>query len=43
MEIFDFSLTSDEMNAIRKLSNGERVAAFAELKNYKHYPFNIPF
>jgi len=28
MEIFDFTLTSDEMNAIRKLGTGERVAAF---------------
>ncbi|KAL0131928.1 hypothetical protein PUN28_000006 [Cardiocondyla obscurior] len=43
MEIFDFSLTSDETNAIRKLGTGERVASFPYAKNFKHYPFNIPF
>ncbi|XP_012063195.1 PREDICTED: alcohol dehydrogenase [NADP(+)] A-like [Atta cephalotes] len=28
MEFFDFTLTSDEMNAIRKLGTGQRVAFF---------------
>lgn len=28
MEFFDFTLTSDEMNAIRELGTGERVAYF---------------
>ncbi|XP_020295785.1 1,5-anhydro-D-fructose reductase-like, partial [Pseudomyrmex gracilis] len=43
MEIFDFSLTNDEINAIRKLSTGDRVAGFAPTKDFKYYPFNIPF
>lgn len=43
MEIFDFSLTLDEMNAIRKIGTGDRVATFTVAKNFKHYPFNIPF
>ncbi|XP_011641646.1 1,5-anhydro-D-fructose reductase-like isoform X1 [Pogonomyrmex barbatus] len=43
MEIFDFTLTSDEMNAIRKLGTGERIAPFTQAKNFKYYPFNIPF
>lgn len=29
MEFFDFTLTSDEISAIRKLGTGERVAGFA--------------
>lgn len=43
MEFFDFTLTSDEMNAIRQLGTGERVAGFPIAKNFKYYPFNIPF
>ncbi|XP_050449163.1 1,5-anhydro-D-fructose reductase-like [Cataglyphis hispanica] len=43
MEFFDFTLTSDEMNAIRKLGTGERVAGFAIAKDFKYFPFNIPF
>lgn len=43
MEIFDFALTSDETNAIRKLGTGKRVASFDVAKNFKYYPFNIPF
>ncbi|XP_029666590.1 1,5-anhydro-D-fructose reductase-like isoform X3 [Formica exsecta] len=43
IEIFDFTLTSDEMNAIRKLGTGERVVDFAKAKNFKYFPFNIPF
>lgn len=43
MEIFDFTLTSDEMNAIAKLGSGKRVAAFDIAKNFKYYPFNTPF
>jgi diketogulonate reductase-like aldo/keto reductase len=27
MEIFDFALTADEINAIRKLGTGERIAS----------------
>ncbi|CAL1674040.1 unnamed protein product [Lasius platythorax] len=43
MEFFDFTLTSDEINAIRKLGTGERVAGFAIAKDFKYYPFSIPF
>lgn len=43
MEFFDFTLTSDEMNAIRKLGTGDRVAGFSIAKDFKYYPFNIPF
>ncbi|XP_012539612.2 uncharacterized protein LOC105838526 [Monomorium pharaonis] len=43
MEIFDFTLTSDEMDAIRKLGTGERVAYFLAAKDFKYFPFNIPF
>ncbi|XP_025264453.1 1,5-anhydro-D-fructose reductase isoform X4 [Camponotus floridanus] len=43
MEFFDFTLTSDEMNAIRKLGTGERVAYFSTGKVFKYFPFNIPF
>lgn len=43
MEFFDFTLTSDEVSAIRKLGTGERVAGFDIAKDLKYYPFSIPF
>lgn len=43
MDIFDFSLTADEMAAIEKIGTGERVAPFNYVKGHKYYPFAIPF
>ncbi|XP_072759053.1 tRNA (guanine(26)-N(2))-dimethyltransferase isoform X1 [Anoplolepis gracilipes] len=43
MEFFDFTLTSDEINAIRNIGTGERVAGFYIIKHFKYFPFNIPY
>ncbi|XP_011871746.1 PREDICTED: alcohol dehydrogenase [NADP(+)] A-like [Vollenhovia emeryi] len=43
IELFDFTLTPDDMNAIRKVGTGERVVYFDVAKNFKYYPFSIPF
>ncbi|XP_076174185.1 aldo-keto reductase 1B-like [Ptiloglossa arizonensis] len=39
IEIFDFSLTPDEMEAISKIGTGQRVAQFRDAKGHKYYPF----
>ncbi|XP_076651102.1 aldo-keto reductase 1B-like [Halictus rubicundus] len=39
MDIFDFSLTDEEMTAISTIGNGQRVARFAAAKDHKYYPF----
>lgn len=43
MDIFDFSLTADEMADIEKVGTGERVAPFNYVKGHKYHPFGIPF
>ncbi|XP_003425364.1 1,5-anhydro-D-fructose reductase [Nasonia vitripennis] len=42
-EIFDFSLTDEEINSIQSIATGERVAPMEDAKESKYYPFNIPF
>lgn len=39
MDIFDFSLTDEEVAAISTIGNGKRVASFAPAKGHKYYPF----
>ncbi|XP_012172366.1 1,5-anhydro-D-fructose reductase isoform X1 [Bombus terrestris] len=39
MNIFDFSLTNEEMASIAKLGTHQRVARFADAKGHKYYPF----
>lgn len=39
MDIFDFSLTNDEMAAISTIGHGQRISRFADAKNHKYYPF----
>ena len=39
MGIFDFSLSTEEMNSIAALATGQRVARFIDLKDHKYYPF----
>lgn len=43
IKIFDFELTSDEMNAIKAIGTGERVAPFTDVQGHQYYPFSIPF
>lgn len=38
-DIFDFSLTDEEIAAIATIGNGQRVARFADAKAHKYYPF----
>lgn len=42
-EIFDFSLTPEEMQAIDKLGTGQRVALFESAKGHKYFPFSTEF
>lgn len=39
MDIFDFSLTDEEVAAIAAVGNGQRICRFAAIKNHKYYPF----
>lgn len=39
IDIFDFSLTPEETESIAKIGTGQRVAAFRDAINHKHYPF----
>ncbi|XP_003696050.2 aldo-keto reductase family 1 member A1-B [Apis florea] len=39
INIFDFSLTSEEMASIATIATGQRVARFADAKQHKYYPF----
>ncbi|XP_053978052.1 1,5-anhydro-D-fructose reductase-like [Hylaeus volcanicus] len=39
MDIFDFSLTPEEVNAVSTIATGQRVARFGDAKNHKYYPF----
>ncbi|XP_001604204.2 1,5-anhydro-D-fructose reductase-like isoform X1 [Nasonia vitripennis] len=43
LDIFDFSLTPEEVSTIEKMGSGARVAPFEEAKEAKYYPFSIPF
>ncbi|XP_014232552.1 1,5-anhydro-D-fructose reductase-like [Trichogramma pretiosum] len=42
-EIFDFSLTDEEMAEIQSVETGIRVAPMNDAAPSIHYPFNIPF
>lgn len=39
INIFDFSLTNEEMASIATIATGQRVARFADAKQHKYYPF----
>ncbi|KAK1122832.1 hypothetical protein K0M31_009274 [Melipona bicolor] len=40
MNIFDFSLTNEEMASIDKIGTGQRVARFGDARGHKYYPFD---
>ncbi|CAL7938560.1 unnamed protein product [Xylocopa violacea] len=39
MNIFDFSLTDEEMGSIASIGTGQRVSRFSDAKGHKYYPF----
>lgn len=39
MDVFDFSLTDEEVAAISTIGSGQRVAHFIAAKEHKYYPF----
>ncbi|KAG7190362.1 hypothetical protein KM043_006473 [Ampulex compressa] len=41
--IFDFTLTADDLAVIDKIGTGERTAPFTQVKDHKYYPFTAPF
>ncbi|XP_001604184.2 aldo-keto reductase AKR2E4 [Nasonia vitripennis] len=43
LEIFDFSLTDEEMSRLQNIGTGARVVPLDKYKDAKYYPFNIPF
>ena len=42
-DIFDFSLTKEDMEALDKLESGHRYCPFIESASSKHYPFHAEF
>lgn len=40
IDIFDFSLTPEEVDAVAKIGTGQRVARFGDAKGHKYYPFD---
>ncbi|KAK7574431.1 hypothetical protein V9T40_011622 [Parthenolecanium corni] len=42
-DIFDFSLSDDDMKVIDMLDNGGRLCTGEEAKSHRYYPFNIEF
>lgn len=43
IDVFDFSLTDDEIKAIDAFNTGERVLHYSEGKSSKYFPFGIEF
>lgn len=43
IQIFDFSLTEDEVSSISKLNQNHRIITFPEAKSDPYYPFNEEF
>lgn len=43
IDIFDFNLENDEMEYLNSLDNNLRLITFADDKDNKYYPFNLPF
>lgn len=43
IDIFDFTLTDEEMKTIASFNRGYRFCGLEWAKDHKHYPFNIPF
>ena len=41
--VFDFSLTKDDIKLIDSLNKNERIIDAKEAKNHKYYPFNEPY
>ena len=42
-DVFDFSLTVDEMKQLNSLNSNKRINPETIAKNHKYYPFNEPF
>lgn len=43
IDIFDFDLKNEEMDYLNSLNNDLRLITFADDKDNKYYPFNLPF
>lgn len=43
LEIFDFELSSDDMEILDGFNTNQRMVRLSLLKEHKYYPFNIPF
>ena len=41
--VFDFTLTPEEVKQIDGLNKNERMNKREEAKNHKYYPFNEPY
>ena len=41
--VFDFSLTNDDIKLIDGLNKNERIVDAKEAKNHKYYPFKEPY
>ena len=41
--VFDFTLTADEMKQLNSLNSNKRLIPETFAKNHKYYPFNEPF
>lgn len=43
INVFDFTLTEDEMKSIDSYNTGERVLPMLEAKQHKYFPFGTEF
>ncbi|PSN30150.1 1,5-anhydro-D-fructose reductase [Blattella germanica] len=43
IDVFNFELKSEDVAVMDSLNRDKRICDFIEVKNHKHYPFNIEF
>ena len=43
LNVFDFKLAADDIQAIESLNRDKRFLEFAELKSHMYYPFSDPY
>ena len=41
--VFDFTLTQEQVKQVDGLNKNERINKHEEAKNHKYYPFNEPY